>query len=287
MARCTKKYVATQETFLSQFARINLKAETAAQAYDLAGALVLLLSPKLQSEDIAYKIKSSRVKSNITWIFVNEMSPLFSRYNVGSRIMSFTNSVDPVINSFAIDTKNAPLWLRTVSSLSIFLTTILCLVVTILLRQFDRNYFVYSIELFLNCKRREKLTVGIFIGRVTVLGAFIGGLFIIVFSLLFTLVPIPFQYILDICFLLACATCYMFLWSRFVILIKRRRSDLTMRFQTLLILPSILFGLAAGVLIVLFKDETYLQKKASMAYNKIGKFSAVNLKKASFPKYLP
>ena len=282
-------YVVAQEMFLSQFADTDSEAESVTRSFNLTGALALIIGKSLQSEDITYQIKSSRVKPNITWIFVNERSPLFSRYNIGSKIKNLTSSVAPKINSLVIDTKNdAPLWLKLVSSLSVLLTTFVCFVLTILLRKFDKNSFVYSMELFLHCKRqREKLTVGIFIGRVTVLGSFIGGLFIIVFTLLFTLVPIPFQYILDMCFLLACAACYMFLWARFVILIKRHKSDLTMRFQTLLILPSILFGLAAGVLIVLFKDETYLKKTASMAYNKIGKISAVNFKKLSFPKCVP
>ena len=279
---CTSTYpeVISTRMYISEFLDKQKKAEESASKTNVTGVLAIISNKKLNSEDITDRIDDSDADIDselLYWIFVNGGSSLFLQHQISDKILNITElktSKPPTISSYIIDSRDgAPLWLELLGSLSVYSMTIVCFFATVLIRQLDKNHFVYSLELFMNCKRqREKLTLGIFIGRITIQGSIIGGLVIIVFELTFTMVPIPFQYILDVCFLLASSSCFMFLWARIVILIKRRKKHLTMRFQTLIVLPSILVGLLASVIIVLFKDETYLGAKSAMAFNKIGKF---------------
>ena len=270
-----ESYIVPQFTYLSKLLETQGLTECSAPNKQIEGTLVTLLNKQFNSVDICEEIKTlpGHLSMNLTWLFVNSQSSLFNKYQIKQILMKLTK-LRGKVTSYIIDADyGAPKWLKVTSASSAFLTTVISLIVAIIVRNFDKNHFVYYLELFLNCNRqREKLTVGIFIGRITVLGSFIGGLFIIIFALLFTMVPIPFQYILDVCFLLSSSSSFMFLWARVVILIKHRNTHLTMRFQTILIVPSILIGLAVGVLVVLFKDEQYLREKSAMAYTKIGIF---------------
>ena len=268
-------YIVIQSMSLSEIRNVELLAQCPSHYNAFQGILATLLDKNLNSVRISDKIKTeSPITDNYTWLFVNSKSPLFVKYGIASKLMNFSTEQETSnISSHVINLSGAPMELKVVGGSIAFLTAVIILILTVLVRQFDKKFFVYDLELFLKCKRRrEKLTAGIFIGRITVLGSILGGVVIIIFSLTFTLVPIPFQYILDGCFLLASASAFMFLWARFVIYIKTKKTSLTMRFQISLIVPSVPIGLIAGVIIILFKDETYLGTISAMAYDKIGIF---------------
>ena len=242
--------------FFVNFYSIGIDGQWINDTY-LKGVLAFVAKTNATSRDIMniFKINHKDVPVNKPWFMLDAK---FEILDLNKNLSDSPNIEDhPNLTLSVINTRTGnPKWFDAIRILSGVLTTTLCFTFAMLIRKFDKNFFIYSLDLFLNCKAtNNQATLGVYIARLTPLCAFFAAVSLIFLSVIFTLLPIPMQYILDLTYVLTSVVTFMFLSARLILV---RKNSLKLRMQRFLLLPGSIFGLIFAIIIVLFKDQAYL-----------------------------